>query len=113
MTRTIFAFFLLVLLSSNAIASAVTDRWAREGWKTDFSIKSVNFAEILSGGPPKDGIPPIDDPQFVPVEDMANLSDRDPVIGSMDRGCHDYGAFNPNRSVHCLVSRQRGFRRCV
>ena len=33
-------------------------------WRTDFSIRSVEWSEILSGGPPKDGIPAIDDPQF-------------------------------------------------
>jgi hypothetical protein len=60
---------------------AQEQRWQAEGWRTDFSIKSVNFAEILSGGPPKDGIPPIDDPKFISVADEADLSDRDPVIG--------------------------------
>ena len=28
------------------------------GWKTDFSRHTVPFFEILSGGPPRDGIPP-------------------------------------------------------
>ncbi len=33
---------------------------AQEQFKTDFSKHSVPYAEILSGGPPKDGIPAID-----------------------------------------------------
>ena len=37
------------------------------GWKTDFSKHSIPLEEILSGGPPKDGIPVIDDPTFVTV----------------------------------------------
>jgi hypothetical protein len=37
------------------------------GWKTDFSKHSVPYSEIISGGPPRDGIPPLDDPQFVSV----------------------------------------------
>lgn len=34
-------------------------------WATDFSKRSVPLEEIVSGGPPKDGIPAIDDPSFV------------------------------------------------
>src|SRR5688572_27142001 len=35
------------------------------GWKTDFSKHSVPLSEISSGGPPRDGIPPIDQPRYV------------------------------------------------
>ena len=48
------------------------------GW-TDFSKSAVDFSEIMSGGPPRDGIPPIDDPQFVPVAEAA-LAAPEPVI---------------------------------
>jgi hypothetical protein len=48
---------------------------------TDFSKRSVSFAEILSGGPPKDGIPPIDAPQFVSVAEADEwLKPLEPVI---------------------------------
>lgn len=30
------------------------------GWATDFSRRTVAWEEIISGGPPKDGIPAID-----------------------------------------------------
>jgi len=38
-------------------------------FKTDFSKHSVPYGEILSGGPPKDGIPAIDHPKFVSVNE--------------------------------------------
>jgi len=38
-------------------------RLSTRGWKTDFSRHIVPFTEILSGGPPRDGIPPIDQPK--------------------------------------------------
>lgn len=49
-------------------------------FSTDFSKHSVPYSEILSGGPPKDGIPPIDDPQFVSIAEAdAWLDPREPV----------------------------------
>jgi hypothetical protein len=51
------------------------------GWSTDFSRRTVAWEEIISGGPPKDGIPAIDAPTFESVEAAATwLSERDPVI---------------------------------
>lgn len=48
---------------------------------TDFCKRSVSFQEILSGGPPPDGIPPIDDPQFESIEDASKwLQAQSPVI---------------------------------
>ena len=48
------------------IADANPKRWAREWPNTDFTRTSVDFDEIGSGGPGKDGIPAIDQPRFVP-----------------------------------------------
>ena len=36
---------------------------------TDFSVHTVPYSEILSGGPPKNGIPAVDDPQFISIEE--------------------------------------------
>ena len=48
---------------------------------TDFSRRSVDLDEIISGGPPKDGIPAIDRPRFVsPAAAAAWLDPREPVI---------------------------------
>ena len=41
-------------------ASANPDYWRHEWPKTDFSQQSVPLSDILSGGPPRDGIPTID-----------------------------------------------------
>lgn len=54
---------------------------AESEFDTDFSKHSVPYAEILSGGPPKDGIPAIASPAFVTVEEASEwLKDREPVV---------------------------------
>ena len=40
----------------------------------------VDPEEVISGGPPPDGIPPIDEPRFLGVEDVDFLEDREPVL---------------------------------
>src|SRR5687767_12910367 len=40
----------------------------------------VDPAEILSGGPPPDGIPAIDHPRFLRAGDVDFLEDREPVL---------------------------------
>lgn len=48
---------------------------------TDFSRHTVPYDEILSGGPPRDGIPAIDAPQFVSVAEADTwLEPREPVV---------------------------------
>lgn len=54
---------------------------AADEFSTDFSKHSILYSEVLSGGPPKDGIPSIDTPDFVSVEEAdAWLEDVEPVI---------------------------------
>lgn len=54
---------------------------AAQEFSTDFSISSIDFREILSGGPPKDGIPPIDDPKFISVSEVDGwINPNEPVI---------------------------------
>ncbi len=61
--------------------SADPSFWKHEWPETDFSKHSVtNWVEILSGGPPKDGIPAISDPQFIRVDDEGRIGDREPVV---------------------------------
>ncbi len=69
------------VLALPAAAGANPMFWAGEWPNTDFSRHSVDLAEIMSGGPPKDGIPSIDDPRFVPVSEVTDLTDTEPVIG--------------------------------
>ncbi len=50
-------------------------------WTTDFSKHTVPLDEIVSGGPPKDGIPAIDRPKFVSVREADRwLENREPVV---------------------------------
>ncbi|MEM6462929.1 MAG: DUF3179 domain-containing protein [Pseudomonadota bacterium] len=72
-------FAALLLLAGAALADPSS--WSRQGWSTDFSKQSVDYGEILSGGPPKDGIPSIDNPSFVDVSQMDGLDDMEPVMG--------------------------------
>jgi len=54
---------------------------AEREFATDFSKHSVPYSEILSGGPPKDGIPAIDAPKHVSVEEADGwLAPQEPVI---------------------------------
>ena len=49
-------------------------------FRTDFSRHTVPYSEILSGGPPRDGIPSVDDPQYVSVAEADIwLDPREPV----------------------------------
>ena len=68
----------LFMLGSSLAGPA---QWKSEWPKTDFSNTSVDLSEILSGGPPKDGIPSIDDPSFIPVVQAKQYADTEPVIG--------------------------------
>ena len=60
---------------------------SRSGWRTDFSKHTVPLSEIQSGGPPRDGIPPIDRPSFVePSAASAWLADNEPVVVYEENG---------------------------
>ncbi len=55
--------------------------FSRRGWQTDFEKRVVDYAEIRSGGPPKDGIPALDSPTFESITAAGEwLTDTDPVI---------------------------------
>lgn len=58
------------------VPSALEDRRAEE-----FPDPLIDPSEILSGGPPPDGIPPIDEPFFVDIAAADTyLTDREPVV---------------------------------
>jgi hypothetical protein len=75
----------MIMVAGN-FAAANPLHWSAEWPNTDFSRHSITYDEILSGGPPKDGIPSIDDPKFVDVSDATGLSDTEPVIGVVVNG---------------------------
>jgi hypothetical protein len=69
------------LLAPGALPLAAQPFSGSEWPKTDFSRRSVPFAEIMSGGPPKDGIPAVDRPRFSGVSEAAQwLHAAEPVI---------------------------------
>ncbi len=70
-----------------AAALARAEAQSTAEWRTDFSRHSVPLEEIVSGGPPKDGIPAIDHPRFVPVAEANRwLNGREPVVALVERG---------------------------
>ncbi|WP_299376720.1 DUF3179 domain-containing protein [uncultured Tateyamaria sp.] len=72
---------LLLALCGALPAVASPDFWRHEWPDTDFDKTTIaNWVEILSGGPPKDGIPAIDAPQFVEVANKRGIGNREPVI---------------------------------
>ncbi len=49
--------------------------------QTDFCKHSIPYNEIVSGGPPPDGIPPLDEPNFESIKEASVwLHDQSPVI---------------------------------
>jgi hypothetical protein len=49
--------------------------------ETDFCQRSIDLSTVISGGPPPDGIPPIDNPVYESIADAAEwLSDESPVV---------------------------------
>ncbi len=72
-------FAILALVATQA--TATPDRWRGEWPDTDFATTVLDdWSEVISGGPPKDGIPALDDPTFVAVADEDRLDPREPVI---------------------------------
>ena len=65
---------LAILLSPGAFA---------EPFKNGFDLEKASVPEglVIHGGPPKDGIPAIDEPVFESVKDASWLEDDDKVIG--------------------------------
>ena len=69
------ALCLLLLLAAGATRAAPP---RRNGFVLD--AREIDAAEILSGGPPRDGIPALDDPAFVPAA-RSPWSDDELVLG--------------------------------
>lgn len=74
----------LVALAGCTLATAGDEvSWSlQNSWPdTDFSQRTVDLDSIRSGGPPKDGIPSIDQPRFVGVEAASEwIEAREPVV---------------------------------
>lgn len=72
----------IILLSLFFVNTAFAqfNSWDFEWPNTDFSKKSVDFNDIMSGGPGKDGIPSVLNPRFIQVGEENKLGDREPVM---------------------------------
>jgi len=72
---------LVIALAAPALAADVPAQWKTEFPKTNFDKRTVDLDSIISGGPPKDGIPSIDKPEFESVSAAEEwLEGRSPVI---------------------------------
>ena len=76
------AIVVILLLGACFASVCLADvQFWRLAWpNTDFSQTSVEFDDILDGGPGKDGIPSVDMPEFHGVADETDLQDAEPVI---------------------------------
>lgn len=61
-------------------AAADPAQWVQEWPDTDFTRSTIDFDEVISGGPPKDGIPAIWEPAHIPAVQETRLDDREPVL---------------------------------
>lgn len=69
----------LITVSAHS-ATAQVSFWQSEWPNTDFNRSSVDFSEILSGGPPRDGIPALNDPKLIKVNAETKIDVREPVM---------------------------------
>lgn len=75
------AYAIALLISCNVMAQSAGFLPVGEFPKTDFENRSVDMDSILSGGPPKDGIPSIDRPMFSTAEQAKEwLGPDEPVV---------------------------------
>jgi len=71
---------IIVLAVAPPGTHASPNQWKTEGWRTDFSKKNIEWHEIMSGGPPRDGIPSIDNPVFTALAGASRIGSDEPVI---------------------------------
>ena len=69
-----------LLLPSIAVAQTAPKSWTNEWPDTNFDQSSVSFVEIMSGGPPKDGIPALDGAEFGLAIEETGIDAREPVV---------------------------------
>ncbi|MDX1736957.1 MAG: DUF3179 domain-containing protein [Alphaproteobacteria bacterium] len=80
-----FIFFSCYLLLVNISYAEEVD-WSKAWPQTDFSKRNVEMSEIISGGPGRDGIPPIDNPKFIPISQNTEVLLSEPVISVIING---------------------------
>jgi hypothetical protein len=73
-----FILVILLIFHSNYLFAFDLKRAKAEFPKNDFQNTTIFLDEIISGGPPRDGIPPIDNPKFKKMDISMGLNE--PVI---------------------------------
>lgn len=73
-------FYLVLIVAAFVFVATRIFGTPTSGWETDFENTSIDMNEVLSGGVPRDGIPPIDNPRFEEVQYVTDLAPQSPVI---------------------------------
>jgi hypothetical protein len=71
--------FLISILLVLAVPLAAFGQW-------DFSKHSVPLDEIVAGGPPRDGIPALTNPEYVPAREAGYMREDEQVLGVFLQG---------------------------
>lgn len=79
MNKFLFTFF-LAILGTQALADTETQDKLKKN-HFDLSGSLIPVSEIHQGGPPRDGIPSIDSPEYLPISKVDYLKDDDLVLG--------------------------------
>jgi hypothetical protein len=96
----------IAFFAMTGLVLANPEIWEIKWADTDFKKHSVPFKEILSGGPPKDGIRSIEDPKFIAVAKNKDLTDTEPVIGVVINGdarAYPLGILTQHENVNDVV----------
>lgn len=76
-------FYSIILISFSTFAQDDLSEIlkAYPDWQTNFNKRTIDLSELISGGPPKDGIPAIFTPKFETKAEASDwLNDNEPVI---------------------------------
>ena len=86
MKKTFIYLLILILVSTCSTSNDAIDNSSQgdQGNGGDNSNWSIPIAEVKDGGPGKDGIPSIDNPQFLNVNQIDFLTDDDLIIGTIN-----------------------------
>ena len=66
--------------SPTDVVTSAIDAWRSGIVPTELPEPLIDTAELRSGGPPPDGIPPVDEPRFLRPVDVDFLADNEPVL---------------------------------
>lgn len=80
----VLTFLISIISSSTLLAHDTRDfslKYNTFTWDTNWDKHSIDYKELISGGPPRDGIPPIDNPKFQSIKEASSwIKDNEPLI---------------------------------